>query len=757
MLPSFEKAETELQKQLTKLCDRNGRETNPRQSAFLFNELGLLYKSKSPDKISLIQSAALLNAAIVRQPDNYKFQEDLQELCKHVLDCANAKQRGVSLIEISRTAVHLIQEMRSNAKSHLNGIMPFSEIENDDEKMAKEKIYVQQVKSLQTNISFDYKQIMVFISQECIEIMGQPPCKYALVGMGSLAREEVSPYSDFEHIVVLNNFLETQSQQDKEIIKEYFRWYSVIFHIVVVNLQETDLYSMCIPCLNDHSKPGGNWFRDIHTPQGISFDGMMPHACHFPLGKTQPNKKQPWTTELIKPVDEMVQFLEVKDIKKGYKLGDLLTRTCFIDGDEIVYQQFKEGVEISLKENAAEHKSIILAQLEEDLINFSLTYNLKVFTFDRKVNIKQIVYRSITLFISALGRFYDLDQRSCFEVIDELQRMRKISIFTAHKFSLSVAVACHIRLFHYMSKKRQDDDIYKESVLGSEKLKEMTKVVNKHMLVECLQTADILQLILKNKEYLMLFDHHWKKSPTFQMAILNQLGLYHETIELGENLVFHENDSEMLHHFGAAYIRLKQFHNCLKTHERIKSLVDINDKNHKIAYNELFCYYSLGQTNLVRLKTDALLKMDLTEDVWHGFLILNAQCNLEASEYRQCLRAVREWRKKFSKDDVKINMTSYQKTFLQIMFIVTTALVGLSRVEQSFHWALEGRNLLDLIDAIDYYYLFDDTISFHRLQPTVEVFDYKERPTPIHTMSFISTSGQRCLCFKLDLPGDFER
>ena len=62
----FKIVETSLQKQLRELCDSKGREINPDQSAVVLNNLSLLYRCKSPDKISLVQSAALLNAAIVR-------------------------------------------------------------------------------------------------------------------------------------------------------------------------------------------------------------------------------------------------------------------------------------------------------------------------------------------------------------------------------------------------------------------------------------------------------------------------------------------------------------------------------------------------------------------------------------------------------------------------------------------------------------------------------------------------------------------
>jgi len=364
--------------------------------------------------------------------------------------------------------------MRKNATKTLKNVKKLPSKLKDDKKLQKENDYVQKVKALQIQVLTDYKQIMAFISKQCIEIMGEPPCKYTLVGMGSLARDEITPYSDFEHVLIMKNFAK-EHEQKIENVKEYFRWYSTIFHIIVINLQETDLYSVCIPCLNDHSKPGGNWFRDHFTPQGISFDGMMPHACHFPLGKTQETEKEPWKTELIQTVDKMVEFLEVKDIKEGYRLGDLLTKTCFIDGEEIIYQQFSEQVQTALSKDAAEQHVSVAKQLEENLDKFNLDNHLAVFTGDRNINIKQIVYRSITLFISASGRLHDIDKSSGFEIIDGLVRSEIISEFTAHKFSIAVAVACHIRLFYYNSKKKQEDKIYKEGEQGGkEKLKEMT-------------------------------------------------------------------------------------------------------------------------------------------------------------------------------------------------------------------------------------------------------------------------------------------
>ena len=77
-----------------------------------------------------------------------------------------------------------------------------------------------------------------------------------------------------------------------EEILDYFRWYSVVFHIIVINLQETILPSVSISSLNDKYCVLGNWFFDAHTKRGISFDGMMPHACKFPLDDKKRRKKK---------------------------------------------------------------------------------------------------------------------------------------------------------------------------------------------------------------------------------------------------------------------------------------------------------------------------------------------------------------------------------------------------------------------------------------------------------------------------------
>ena len=166
---------------------------------------------------------------------------------------------------------------------------------------------------------------MIGLRRYCQDVMGKPPCVTA--GMGSLARCKITLYSDFEHIILLSD------QKDYTSHLEYFRWYSVIFYAIILNVQEAIVPSLNIKSLNNKESELGNWFFDDHTPRGISFDGMMPHACKFPLERTQHTPDKPFKTELIKPVSEMLRYLTFEDLKNQHHLADILTNTCFVFGN----------------------------------------------------------------------------------------------------------------------------------------------------------------------------------------------------------------------------------------------------------------------------------------------------------------------------------------------------------------------------------------------------------------------------------------
>ena len=476
-------------------CDESGKETNPAKAAEILHEIGLIYRQKSPDKISLIKSAGLLNAAIVRNPSNVsQIKSDLSELCRHILEQSNANNQTTDLIRKSQQVKTSVIKLRNEVKEFLESKVPkIEELSSKTSRIALSKAKTTAIQQLNKIIAHKYKQIMAELSQYCEDVIGKPPCKYVVVGMGSLAREEITAYSDFEHIILLFN-----DEKCKSYL-EYFKWFSVIFHIVVLNLQETIVPSLNIASLNGTESSLGDWFYDDVTPRGISFDGMMPHACKFPLGRQQHTKNKQFTTELIKPVSEMLEYLTSDaDLKNGYHLADILTKTCFVFGNEDIFKQFVDGVQNHHKtKSQTDTINDITQQVKQYLNNFSTRFRLSKLKSQHTINIKQLVYRSTTIFISALARKHNISANSCFDIIDEMANNKQITQNTAEKLKFAIAIACEMRLRVYTKKNCQCDNAIDLKQDGIETFLDIVGVactINYFQIAHCLQCEVAKQL-----------------------------------------------------------------------------------------------------------------------------------------------------------------------------------------------------------------------------------------------------------------------
>ena len=95
----------------------------------------------------------------------------------------------------------------------------------------------------------------------------------------------------------------------------------------------------------------------------------------------------------------------------------------------------------------------------EDLAKFATKPAFSLVEQNQPINIKHVVYRSITLFISALGRAFNIHASSCFDIVTGLAEKRHINKKMRHKLMYATAIACEIRLIWYMQNKRQSDNM----------------------------------------------------------------------------------------------------------------------------------------------------------------------------------------------------------------------------------------------------------------------------------------------------------
>ena len=332
--------ESKLAEKLRKQCYRNGKEKNPKESAEILHKLGIVYRNKTPDKQSLIQSVGLMTSALIRNPCNVNnVKQDLEEVCTHILELAGVHGRYEDVTNDVTDIKQQIEMFRRSCKEKMDGTSKIPDNADQSELKNLQLKKIDEINNVQSSINNTYMCLMKQICEICLSLLGEAPCKFAVAGMGSLAREEVTPYSDFESIILLED--EAKEKSNFESILDYFRWFSMIFQMILVLLGETVLRFLAIPCLNNPHDKTKIWLYDEYTPCGICPDGFAPAASKNPLRRQTPTSKKPWTTELIKTVSDMVKYLDSdEDLKNGYHLADILMLTCFVFGEKKVFLEF---------------------------------------------------------------------------------------------------------------------------------------------------------------------------------------------------------------------------------------------------------------------------------------------------------------------------------------------------------------------------------------------------------------------------------
>ena len=101
--------------------------------------------------------------------------------------------------------------MRNEVNRRLTFLKPIQNYKklNSETLLVQQKTKIKLFRKPQLHVTDNYKKLMKHLSQYYEYVMGPPRCKFAVVGMGSRARNEITPQSDFKHILLLEMFLKT--------------------------------------------------------------------------------------------------------------------------------------------------------------------------------------------------------------------------------------------------------------------------------------------------------------------------------------------------------------------------------------------------------------------------------------------------------------------------------------------------------------------------------------------------------------------
>ena len=332
-------------------------------------------------------------------------------------------------------------------------------------------------------------------------------------------------------------------------------------------------------------------------------------------------------------------------IKNGYHLGDILTKTCYVYGDQSLYNEFESGANVIVNKQNKNLKTEVLSQIKDDLETFSIRSVLSKISDDGKCNVKKDIYRVTTLFVAALGRLNKISKRSCFEVIHELENKQAISKNARNKLSYAIALACEIRLKWYMMQNRQNDEI-----IDTNATKKLLEIVGKTSVIDYFQIAHALQCDISKK--FDLKKGHFYSHPNFLNISIYTIFQTTEHMEsYVESFLAKPDTQERLLDFDIALNRLqektsKSFNKKLLTIktidiERKRSLSEKLRKAAKILYN--IQKYSDSKdclTNSLKIQKDITLDVDKDENVavtMHaiGRCLFDMNKLTEAQEYLQ--------------------------------------------------------------------------------------------------------------------------
>ncbi|CAH1803327.1 unnamed protein product, partial [Owenia fusiformis] len=451
--------QTEVEKQATLMCDLG------KEYADLAKETG--------EGWHFNYATALYNTALQR------FKKINAENEVILADCFNNIQKQLQQLETGLLKTVLKENKESLSKSRerykavLEGIRKYSKeaihdiqtedmlidsltIEMNDECQRRT---IENSKCYYDTLTSKIIELHKLMIDDCISVLGRPNCRFAIIGLGSLARKEVTAWSDLESAILYD-----RTGKSKDEIDNLKRDFSILvhyLHLKIINLGETKINALDIPVLCDFNckLPKGvkdNDFHDEITPQGLCFDGALPKASKIPFGRRStkhPTKQD--TLELIMTLDEMseCQLGEVS-LKEGYHLSDVLLTSTLITGDESLWNEYNEKVhEILSSRSTIDPKLSVgkergIETLREDLKAY-LTKPLTPESFNSQMRTKHNIYRFATISINTLKLLHQCRSFSSLDILDELHDKQVLPASAKIDLQLMVCMAINMRHLVY--------------------------------------------------------------------------------------------------------------------------------------------------------------------------------------------------------------------------------------------------------------------------------------------------------------------
>jgi tetratricopeptide (TPR) repeat protein len=414
---------------------------DPIQEGLYIEKLGDVYLRKGT-QTALLQATGLYNYVL------YLSTQDKQQMIKERLFKAQCL-----LTELCKGEPISLEEMRKQFENNREVLKNFRQEIEKKLQTLPESPSSEEVKELYDEIARKVKSFFEYLAMQAFCTLGPAPCEYAMIGFGSLAREEITPYSDLEFGILI--------QEDTLENRDYFKRLTYVIQLKTINLGETILPALNIPCLKDID------FFDCLTPRGFAFDNEgLEKACKTPFGNRH-------SFELIQTPEKMAQYIAKDEEghwwhqKEPYLPMELATFTHLLGNRELTKQYSKNVQEIleipylrnyNLRQYLAKKH---LIQIDLKAFDPSLDNSDKLGMFFK---VKNDFYRFPHLALSRLALLKKIADFNTFTLIDKLKKLGVITEIGNKNLKELMSIVLFMRLktyFHYQAQQEIMDPLNK--------------------------------------------------------------------------------------------------------------------------------------------------------------------------------------------------------------------------------------------------------------------------------------------------------
>ncbi len=261
--------------------------------------------------------------------------------------------------------------------------------------------------------------IFIQMLHETLEILGPPPCEYAIKFVGSWERSEMSLCSDIEWFILI--------EQETSETLAYFRKLSQLIHLKFINLGQTPLYIQTQspnPALQKAIKSKAL----SPTPQGIRID----ESYLTPLGNPE------WPFALIGTPATLLKFQEahwsevLPELQYALRAISLNPESSLTsaNGNKLLTEYLNElDKKLNSKEKNAKNsqRQIRALSLLEQHIYDDYPLRLTSIAEGGALNVKNDLYRPLSMLISDLALYYGISKTNTWDCLEELHRQGYLS------------------------------------------------------------------------------------------------------------------------------------------------------------------------------------------------------------------------------------------------------------------------------------------------------------------------------------------